>query len=55
MVRNVTNTASGGTGVLAHTLDGVTNATEVTHAAGTNLAHSVTDANSCNAATELSP
>ena len=48
----VTITAAGGTGALSYTFDGVTNATGIfTHAAGTNLAYSVTDVNNCAAAT----
>ncbi len=48
----VTITASGGTGILSYTFDGATNTSGVfTHAAGTALAYSVTDANNCNAAT----
>ena len=48
----VTITASGGTGALSYTFDGVTNSTGIfTHAAGTGLAYSVTDANLCTAAT----
>ena len=48
----VTITAAGGTGTLSYTFDGVTNTTGIfTHAAGTGLAYSVTDANNCTAAT----
>ena len=48
----VTITATGGTAPLSYTFDGVTNSTGIfTHAAGVNLAYSVTDANSCTAAT----
>ena len=48
----VTITAAGGTGALSYTFDGVTNATGIfTHAAGTSLPYSVTDANNCTAAT----
>ncbi|AOW10256.1 hypothetical protein EM308_12485 [Flavobacterium gilvum] len=48
----VTITAAGGTGALSYTFDGVTNSTGIfTHKAGTSLAYSVTDANSCAAAT----
>ncbi len=48
----VTIVASGGTGALSYTFDGVTNATGIfTHAAGTGLDYSVTDANNCTAAT----
>jgi PKD repeat protein len=48
----VTITASGGTGALSYTFDGVTNSTGIfTHAAGTGLAYSVTDANNCSPAT----
>jgi len=48
----VTITAAGGTGTLSYTFDGVTNDTGIfTHAAGTSLAYSVTDENSCTAAT----
>ena len=48
----VTITATGGTGAYSYTFDGVTNTTGVfTHAAGTNLAYSVTDANGCSPAT----
>ncbi|MDP3913016.1 MAG: Ig-like domain-containing protein, partial [Bacteroidota bacterium] len=48
----VTITAAGGTGSLSYTFDGVTNSTGIfTHAAGNNLLYSVTDANSCKAAT----
>ncbi len=48
----VTITATGGTGALSYTFDGATNTTGIfTHAAGTNLAYSVTDASACAAAT----
>ena len=48
----VTITATGGTAPLSYTFDGVTNTTGIfTHAAGTGLAYSVTDANNCAAAT----
>ncbi len=48
----VTITATGGTAPLSYTFDGATNNTGIfTHAAGINLAYSVTDANSCNPAT----
>ena len=48
----VTITASGGTGALSYTFDGVTNSTGIfTHAAGASLAYNVTDANNCTAAT----
>ena len=48
----VTITATGGTGVLSYTFDGATNTTGIfTHAAGTGLVYSVTDANNCTPAT----
>ena len=48
----VTLVATGGTGTLSYTFDGTTNTTGVfTHAAGTSLAYSITDANSCSAVT----
>ena len=48
----VTITAAGGTGLLSYTFDGVTNTSGIfTHAAGTGLAYSVTDANGCTPAT----
>ncbi|MFZ4796121.1 MAG: PKD-like domain-containing protein [Bacteroidia bacterium] len=47
-----TITAAGGTGTLSYTFDGVTNTSGIfTHAAGTNLAYSITDANNCTPAT----
>jgi hypothetical protein len=48
----VTLVATGGSGALTYTFDGVSNTTGVfTHAAGTNLSYSITDANSCTAVT----
>ncbi len=48
----VTITATGGTGILSYTFDGTTNTSGIfTHGAGTGLVYSVTDANSCTAAT----
>ncbi|BAX80689.1 hypothetical protein ALGA_2362 [Labilibaculum antarcticum] len=48
----VTLIATGGSGALTYTFDGVDNTTGVfTHAAGTNLSYSITDANSCTAVT----
>ncbi|WP_421920567.1 hypothetical protein [Marinifilum sp.] len=48
----VTILATGGTAPLEYTFDGVSNTTGIfTHKAGTSLAYSVTDANSCTAVT----
>ncbi len=47
-ISTVVITATGGTGALSYTFDGVTNANGIfTHGAGTGLAYSVTDSKSC--------